>query len=180
LKRSLHFVIRAIGSRRVNAGKSVVSAYLTAAEDGSHLAILRSMKTNAAVHRNTGIGSFLRGVRAFAEASLVALAFGVAIFLIGLPLALSVRVMRESFSWLARLGGEMGPLTDALVSVAAVAAGFVLTAAFARALIGVFRWRGALRRNSRAALPVGSSRERQRPALRSDSRLRCASRMASG
>jgi len=46
------------------------------------------MKTNAAVHRNTGIGSFLRGVRAFAEASLVALAFGVAIFLIGLPLAL--------------------------------------------------------------------------------------------
>jgi hypothetical protein len=103
------------------------------------------MRTKAAIHRNTGIASFVRSVRAFVEASLVALAFAVTIFLIGLPLAVSIRVVHESSSWLARLGGEMDPLTDALVSVAAVVGGIILTAVFARALVGFFRWRRTLR-----------------------------------
>jgi len=113
-----------------------------------------SMRNTAAIHRDTGLGSFLRGVRAFAEASLVALAFGFAIFLIGLPLALGVRVVHESVSWVARLGGEIGPLGDALVSIAGVVGGIVLTAVFARALVGFFRRRGALRRKSRTSDPA--------------------------
>jgi hypothetical protein len=122
-------------------------AMLSAVKDGPHLAIVLSMTNNAVVHRNTGVASFLRGVRALAEASLVALAFGFVIFLIGLPLALSVRVVHESFSGLARLGEETGPLAVALVSIAAVVGGIMLTAVFARAVVG-FEWRGALRQKS--------------------------------
>jgi hypothetical protein len=120
---------------------------LSAAKDGPHLEMALSMTNNAVIHRNTGVASFLRGVRAFAEASLVVLGFGFVIFLIGLPLALSVRVVHQSFSWLARFGGETGPLADALVSVAAVVGGITLTAVFARALVG-FWWRGTLRRKN--------------------------------
>jgi hypothetical protein len=82
------------------------------------------------------------------------LAFGFAIFLIGLPLALGVRVVHESLSWLARFGGETGPVAEALVSVASVAGGITLAVVFARVLVGFFRWRGALRRGSRASDPA--------------------------
>jgi hypothetical protein len=110
-----------------------------AATNGSGLAILFGMRTKTAAHRHTGIVSFLRGVRAFVEASLVVLAFGITILLIGLPIALSVRLVHESFSWLARLGGEMGLITDAVVSIAAVVGGVILTAVFASALVGFLR-----------------------------------------
>jgi hypothetical protein len=123
---------------------------ISAAKNGSHLAVVLSMRNEAAVDPDTGFKSFMRSSRAFAGASLVALAFGFAVFLIGLPLALGVRVVHESLSWLARLGGETGPVAEALVSVASVVGGIMLTVVFARALIGFFRWRGALRRGSRA------------------------------
>ncbi len=46
---------------------------------------------------------FLRTIRGFAEASLVALGFALAILLIGAPIALIVRGLHEGFSWLAAL-----------------------------------------------------------------------------
>jgi hypothetical protein len=119
---------------------------ISAAENGSHLAVVLSMRNKAAVDPDTGFNSFMRSSRAFAGASLVALAFGFAVFLIGLPLALGVRVVHEGLSWLARLGGETGPVAEALVSIASVVGGIMLTVVFARALIAFFRWRGALRR----------------------------------
>ena len=68
---------------------SVVSAVT----NSSHIEIVFSMRNKAAIYRHTEITSFWQGVRAFAEASLLALAFGFAILLIGVPLALSVRAL---------------------------------------------------------------------------------------
>ena len=102
------------------------------------------MRNNAAIDRNGVLASFVRVIWAFAGASLIALAFGFAILLIGLPIALSVRVVHESLSWLVRWRGEVGAAAEALVSVASVLGGIVLTAAFARALVGIFRSRRAL------------------------------------
>ena len=107
------------------------------------------MRNTAAIHRHTEITSFWEGVRAFAGVSLLALAFGFAILLIGVPLALSVRGVHESLSWLARLGGEMSPVVQTLVSVASVGGGIIVTAVFTRGLVGFFRWRRALRGGSR-------------------------------
>ena len=103
------------------------------------------MRNKAAIHRHTEITSFWEGIRAFAGVSLLALAFGFAILLIGVPLALSARVLYESLSWLARLGGEMGAVVQTLVSVASVVGGIIVTAVFTRGLVGFFRWRRALR-----------------------------------
>jgi hypothetical protein len=97
----------------------------------------------------TSRASPLRVVRAFAETALVALAFGFAILLIGLPIALGVRLVHESLSWLARLKGEMGVAVEALVWIATVVGGIILTAAFARVVVGFFRRRGALRAEAR-------------------------------
>jgi hypothetical protein len=63
---------------------------LSAVTNGSHVAIAFSVRNKAAIHRHTGITSFWQGVRAFAEASLLALAFGLAILLIGVRLSRSV------------------------------------------------------------------------------------------
>jgi len=127
---------------------------LSVLKNGSHLAVVLSMRNEAAVHPETGIGSFVRGLQALAEASLVAFAFGLVIFLIGLPLALGVRVVHEGLSWLARLGGEMGPVADALLSAASVVGGIALTVMFARALAKFFRRRGTLHRRSRPSDPT--------------------------
>ena len=45
---------------------------------------------------------FIRLVQGFAEASVVVIAFAVAILLLGLPVALAVRVVHEIVSWFAR------------------------------------------------------------------------------
>ena len=135
---------------------------LSAVTNGSNVAIAFSMRNKAAIHRQTGITSFWQGVRAFAEASLIALAFGFAILLIGVPLALSVRVVYERLSWLARLGGEMGPVVQTLVSVASVVGGIIATAVFTSGLVGFFRWRRALRGENRThAIVTDSSFPRQ-------------------
>jgi len=110
------------------------------------------MRNKAAIHPNTRIAAFVRGVREFAEASVVALVLGFVIFLIGVPLALGVRVVHESLSRLARLGGEIGPVAEAMVAVPGVVGGLMLTVIFAGTLVGFFRWRGrALRRRSHAS-----------------------------
>ena len=70
--------------------------------NGAHLALTPGMSISTAGHRNPGIASFVRVVRAFAEASLAAVAFAVAILLIGLPIALVVRVVHDGVQWLAR------------------------------------------------------------------------------
>jgi hypothetical protein len=101
-----------------------------------------SVRNEAAAHRNGGIASLVRVVRAFAEASVVMLAFVFAILLVGLPIAMSVRAVHEGLSWLARRGGEMGAATEVLVSGASVVGGIIATAAFARVLVGLFRWNG--------------------------------------
>jgi hypothetical protein len=144
--------MRVSGGRPTTARNTPTQVCFGASKDGSHIAIVLSMRKKAASHRNTGMASFARGVRAFAEATLVALAFGFAIFLIGLPLALSVRVVHESLSWLVQLGGDVGPAAE-VVTVASVVGGIMLTAVFAAALVRFFRWRGALRRESRTSDP---------------------------
>jgi len=87
------------------------------------------------------INAFMRGVRAFAEASLVALAFGIGILLIGTPIALIFRVVHEGLSWLARLGGDPSGFGEALVSVVSIAGSLAMTAVVVRLLVGLFRWR---------------------------------------
>ena len=89
--------------------------------------------------------SFVRVVRGFAEASLVALAFAGAILLIGTPIALIVRGLHEGLSWLVRLGGDMSALVQALVSVSSVVGGLVIAAVFATLLVRLFRWRHTFR-----------------------------------
>jgi hypothetical protein len=85
--------------------------------------------------------SFVRVMRGFAEASLVALAFVCAILLIGIPIALIVRGLHEGLSWVVRLGGDMSALVQALVSVSIVAGGLVIAAVFARLLVRFFHRR---------------------------------------
>jgi hypothetical protein len=46
--------------------------------------------------------SWTRVVGAFVEGALVVLAFALAILLIGLPLALLVRIVHEGVSWITR------------------------------------------------------------------------------
>jgi len=48
----------------------------------------------------------------------------------------------------------MGPVAEALVMIASVVGGMMLTAVFAIALVGFFRWRSALRRESRTSDPA--------------------------
>jgi len=45
---------------------------------------------------------FIRLVQGFAEASVIVIAFAVAILLLGLPVALAVRAVHEIVSWFAR------------------------------------------------------------------------------
>src|SRR5689334_8351628 len=115
MKRAFHFVIPATRTRSTTSRKPRRFRRTRAVDSGSHLAIACSMRNNTDLHRPAEIVSFSQGVRAFAEASLLALAFGLAIFLVGLPVALSVRLAYEGLSWLARIGEEMSPLTEMLL-----------------------------------------------------------------
>ena len=72
--------------------------------------------------------SFVRIVRAFAEASLVVVGFGAAILLLGLPFALSVRGVYEGAAWLARQGDDMSALIYALVSAVSAFGALALAA----------------------------------------------------
>jgi hypothetical protein len=95
-----------------------------------------SMNTRSSTpNRRSGI-SFGRVVRAFVEASLVALAFGVAILLVGAPIALLARALHGGLSWLAG-GTPLSPSGEALVAAATIVVGLVLAGALVRALVGL-------------------------------------------
>jgi hypothetical protein len=89
--------------------------------------------------------SFLRVIRGFAEGSLVALGFGLAILLIGSPLALLARGVYEGLSWLARLRGETSALLEAFVYISSVVGTVILVAVLVRLLVGFFNWRRRIR-----------------------------------
>jgi len=90
-------------------------------------------------------------IRGFAEGSLVAVGFGLAILLIGTPLALLARGVHDGLSWLVGLGSETSGLMAAFVSVSSVLGSVILVVAFVRLLVAFFSWRRRLRgRVSRA------------------------------
>jgi hypothetical protein len=91
--------------------------------------------------RVAGLTSFVRVIRGFAEGSLVALGFAVAILLIGAPLALLARGVHEGVSWLAALRGETSALMEAFVSVSSVVGTVILVGVLVRLLVGFFSWR---------------------------------------
>lgn len=85
--------------------------------------------------------SFVRVIRGFAEGSLVALGFALAILLIGTPLALLARGVYEGLSWLVGLRGETSALMEAFVSVSSAVGSVILVAVIVRLLVGFFNWR---------------------------------------
>ena len=103
------------------------------------------MTNRPATRQRGATASFVRVVRGFAEASLVALAFACAILLIGLPIALIVRGLHEALSWLVARPGTMSALVEAFVSVSSVTGGVVVTAVLARLLVRLFHWRNTFR-----------------------------------
>jgi hypothetical protein len=101
---------------------------------------------NSLEHRDrTAAVPVLRIIRGFAEASLVAVAFALAILVIGTPIALLVRGLHDSLSWFVGLGGEMAATERMLVSVVSTVGGIAVTAVFARAIVVFFHWRRTVR-----------------------------------
>ena len=93
----------------------------------------------------SGLTSFIRVIRGFAEGSLVVLGFALAILLIGTPLALLARGVHEGLSWFVALRGETSALVDAFVSVSTVIGTVILVASFVRLLVAFFNWRRKFR-----------------------------------
>jgi len=103
------------------------------------------MDNKLVTSNRTGKMSFRQVIRGLAEGSLVALAFALAILVIGTPIALIVRVLYEGLSWLGRFAGNMGAVAEDLISVGSVVGGLVLTAVLARLLVGFFHSRRIFR-----------------------------------
>lgn len=103
------------------------------------------MDNRIATSEAGGLTSFLRVVRGFAEASLLSLGFGLAILLIGTPLALLARGVHEGLLLLVALRGETSALTEAFVSASTVIGTVILIAAFVRLLGAFFKWRRRIR-----------------------------------
>ena len=103
------------------------------------------MDNKTATPRMGSLTSFFRVVRGFAEGSLVALGFALAILLIGTPLALLARGVHEGLSWLVGLPGETSALMEAFVSVSSVLGTVILVVVFVRLLVGFFNWRRTFR-----------------------------------
>jgi hypothetical protein len=80
-------------------------------------------------------------IRGFAEGSVVAMGFGLAILLIGTPLALVARGLHDGLSWLARLRGETSALVEALISMSSVVGTVILIVVLVRLLVGLLNWR---------------------------------------
>jgi hypothetical protein len=91
-----------------------------------------------------GMASFAPGLRAIAEASLVAaLGLPVAVLLIGTLIALLVRTLHEGLSWLTRSGDVTGPFIEGLVAVASAVGGVLLFALSAQFFVRLFWQRRA-------------------------------------
>jgi hypothetical protein len=86
-----------------------------------------------------------RVLRAFAEGSLVAIGFGFAVLLLGLPIALSVRATSAALSWAVGAERELSILAEALVYAATVVGALALMALICRALVAFFDWRRTTR-----------------------------------
>jgi hypothetical protein len=134
---------KSVGPRRTARICRIVAVFARAV--GSPFAMVLGMNTRPATRHRDGTISFVCAMREFAGASLVALAFAFAILLIGTPIALIVRGLHDTFSWLVRVGGDMTAPVEALVSVASVGGGLILTAVLVRLLVGVFHWRRSVR-----------------------------------
>lgn len=98
--------------------------------------------------------SFIGVIRGFAEASVVALAFVLAVLAIGTPFALLARGVHEGLSWLARLSGETSALMEALVSVASVLGTILVVAVLVRVLARFFQWRRRFRARASGTRPA--------------------------
>jgi hypothetical protein len=103
------------------------------------------MNNRNATSRVGGLRSFIRVIRGFAEGSLVALGFALAILLIGTPLALLARGVHEGLAWLVGLRSETSALMGAFVSVSSAVAIVILVVMFVRLLVGFFEWRRRFR-----------------------------------
>src|SRR5438128_2076198 len=103
------------------------------------------MKNHLEHRDRTGVARVLRIIRGFAEASLAALAFALAILVIGTPIALLVRALHDSLSWLVGLRGDMAAMERMLVSVASTVGAIALTAVCTRAIVVFFHWRRTVR-----------------------------------
>jgi hypothetical protein len=119
----------------------------------------------------TALSSFVRVIRAFAEASVVALGFVLAILAIGTPIALIVRGLHESLSWLARLHGDPSAIVEALVSLSSVAGGVILTAVLIRLVVGFFHWRRRFRARVISEHPANARSHRHHPDAPTDQLL---------
>src|SRR3954453_13255688 len=109
--------------------------------DGAALAMALGMNNRTAMPRVDGLRSFLRVIRGFAEGSLAALGFALAILLIGTPLALLAQGVHEGLSWLAASRGETSALMEAFVSASSVVGTVILVGVLVRLLVGFFNWR---------------------------------------
>ena len=109
--------------------------------DGAVLAIPVRMKNRIAPSRVGALRSLSRVVRGLAEGSLVVLGFGLAMLVIGTPLALLTRGIHEGLSWLVALRGGTSALVEAFVSVSSVLGTVIVIAVFVRLLVAFFEWR---------------------------------------
>src|SRR5689334_8890824 len=99
--------------RRENPVESRQLLGFRASLSGAVLAMVPGMDTNKTPRSHAGgLTPLLRVIRGFAEASLVAVGFAVAILLIGTPLALFVRGLHEGLSWLVGLGSQTSVLVQ--------------------------------------------------------------------
>jgi hypothetical protein len=103
------------------------------------------MNNRIATSRVGAPRSFIRALRGLAEGSLVVLGFGLAILLIGTPLALLTRGIYEGLSWLVELRGETSALMEAFVSVSSVVGTVIVIAVFVRLLVAFFERRRRFR-----------------------------------
>ena len=115
--------------------------------------------------------SLTRIIARLVGVSLVSVGFGLAVLLIGWPLAASLWLAHEGVAWIARVNGQTHPLSEVLVSIVSTVAGLLLTAFLARMLFESVRRRiqrdrrvGAVRRRREqgtrpepAGLPVHAS-----------------------
>jgi F0F1-type ATP synthase membrane subunit a len=134
-----------VGQRPANSVDPSILGRFFAPLTGSLFAFVLGMNNRPATRQRDAAASFVRVVRGFAEASLVALAFACAILLIGMPIAIIVRGLHEALSWTVARQGNMSALVQAFVSVSSVTGGFVITAVLARLLVRLFHWRNTFR-----------------------------------
>lgn len=103
------------------------------------------MNNRTSTHRLAALKSFVGVIRGFAEGSVVALGFALAILAIGTPIVLLVRGLHDGVSWLVRLPAETSALVDAIIPVSSVVGSLVVATVFVRLLVGFFNWRRRLR-----------------------------------